>query len=142
MNQIRFVHVLLLCLGSFFASGCSTTDFTVLVDASQKMDVQVATLKKTFQASPPAKQLQIRNQIIAGRQKALIWAQRMNVQSIPQVANKTMTYDAGSALKQRWVAAALKNLEAATAMPIPDVEPISPNADHVLPNVEPPSPKK
>jgi hypothetical protein len=53
-----------------------------------------------------------------------------------------MTYDAGSALKQRWVAAALKNLEAATAMPIPDVEPISPNADPVLPNVEPPSPKQ
>ena len=106
------------------------------------MDVQVATLKKTFQTSPPAKQLQIRNQIIAGRQKALIWAQRMNVQSIPQVANKTMTYDAGSALKQRWVAAALKNREAATALPIPDVEPVSPNADHVLPNVEPPSPKK
>ena len=127
MKQMGLLSCLFACCWMVTAVGFSTTDFTVLVDASQKMDVQVAALKKTFQTSSPVKQVQIRTQIIASQQKALIRAQRMNIQSIPQVADKSMTYDGGSALKQRWVAAALKNLEAATAMPIPNVESPSPN---------------
>ncbi len=142
MIKISPVYTILLCLGSLFASGCRTTDFTVLVEASQNMDVQVESMQKTFKTSTPVEQVKIRKQIIASRQKALTWATRINVQSIPQVANKSMTYDAGAALKQRWVAAASKKLEAAKSMTVVDVVPTSPNVEEISPKVETPTPKQ
>ncbi|MDA0214743.1 MAG: hypothetical protein O2875_05200, partial [Planctomycetota bacterium] len=81
MNQIRLFLCVSIWLALLFLCGCSTTNFTSLVAASQKMDEQVVTWKKTFQSSTPVEQVKIRNQIIAGRRKELIWAQRMNVRS-------------------------------------------------------------
>ena len=124
---------------SCLSLGCATTEFTTIVNSTNKVDAQVAKLKEQFgKATDPATRMKLRRTIIADREKQFIWANRINVWSIPQLRSGEITHQAGSELKGRWVASATAKLTSAKALPIDGpFEPTPAHAEPVPNPVEP-----
>ncbi len=106
------------------AIGCSNTRYRDLMRVTGECDVVIANETAIYNgADSIAKRKDARNEIIELRKKQMYMAQRINVNTMPEVADKSITRKEGETKKAELVAAARKRYEEACALPVPSAQP-------------------
>ena len=102
------------------APGCTNTKYPDLMKVTAECDAIIAQQEQIYGGEGSlASRIDARDRIIRLRKKQMIMAQRINVNTMPEVKNKSLTLDQGQARKAEIVKAATGRYEAAEALPMP-----------------------
>ena len=105
-------------------AACTNRNYVDLMRVTDETEGSIAVLEETYNGDDStAERVQARSRIIKLREKQMIMAKRINVATMPEVKDKSMTKAEGEAKKAELVAAATKRFEEAKALPIPGKTP-------------------
>ena len=111
------------CLASVIlcvSVACTNRNYNDLMRVTQETNGSIASLEETYNGNGSVSQrMEARDRIITLRKKQMIMAQRINVATMPEVKDKSITTEQGQAKKAELVEAATKRYEQAKALPVP-----------------------
>ena len=90
-------------------AACTNRNYVDLMRVTDETEGSIAVLEETYNGDDStAERVQARSRIIKLREKQMIMAKRINVATMPEVKDKSMTKAEGEAKKAELVAAATK----------------------------------
>lgn len=102
-------------------AACDNTNYPDLMKVTAEANKSITVLEQTYEhGNPISARFAARSQIIRLREKQMIMAGRIDVQTMPEVISGRMSVADAEAKKAEIVAAATKRYNDALGMPIPE----------------------